>query len=123
MKKTLLIPDDLPEAESQENVQKIPCQSGHVDPERGGRSKSSGLTPQKHIKEQFIKKRGAAEYDEKSRLQESYNVPLHLRIFDQCHGGFDMARQAGNDVRFSVCPWELLYTRNGRDKPDIKSEV
>ena len=90
MKKTLRIPDDLPEAESQENVQKIPCQSGHVDPERGGRSKSSGLTPQKHIKEQFIKKRGAAEYDEKSRLQKSYNVPLHLRIFDQCHGGFDM---------------------------------
>ena len=90
MKKALLISDDLPEAESQENVQKIPCQSGHVDPERGGRSKSSGLTPQKHIKEQFIKKRGAAEYDEKSRLQKSYNVPLHLRIFDQCHGGFDM---------------------------------
>lgn len=59
MKKALLISDDLPEAESQENVQKIPCQSGHVDPERGGRSKSSGLTPQKHIKEQFIKKRGA----------------------------------------------------------------
>ena len=35
----------------------------------------------------------------------------------------DLARQAGNDVRFSVCPWELLYTRNGRDKPDIKSKV
>ena len=80
MKKALLISDDLPEAESQENVQKIPCQSGHVDPERGGRSKSSGLTPQKHIKEQFIKKRGATDDDgdmilnaeDSAKLREAY---------------------------------------------------
>lgn len=51
MKKTLLIPDDPPEAESQENVQKIPYQSGHVDPERGGRGINSGLTPQECKKE------------------------------------------------------------------------
>lgn len=51
MKKTLLIPDDLPEAESQKDVQKVPHQSGHVDPERGGRGINSGLTPQECKKE------------------------------------------------------------------------
>lgn len=45
MKKTLLIPDDLPEAESQKDVQKVPHQSGHVGPEREGRSINSGFAP------------------------------------------------------------------------------
>ena len=45
MKKTLLIPDDPPEAESQKDIQKVPYQSGHVGPEREGRSINSGFTP------------------------------------------------------------------------------
>ena len=52
--------------------------------------------------------------------------PVSIASLDEItdmNGSYKLARQAGNDVRFSVCPWELLYTRNGRDKPDIKSEV
>ena len=42
---------------------------------------------------------------------EETGFSIHVSsAFDQCHGDLYMGRQAGNDVRFSVCPRELLYT-------------